>query len=132
MQVEGTFEVVDADRPLHWLWCGHECAGHWIGPHSHRHWAELDAAGADCDHDHAIFEMSPRAMADKLPSGVFSTFDGRFWVPQTDGSAVSIIKRSDIYPSLPFGLAVAWILEALLTEKAKPVEEEVDPWDAAW
>lgn len=58
---------IDDDTPLHWLLCGNECDGIFIGPHLTVEDAYYDIESAnECERDHVVFEMSLRQMARSL------------------------------------------------------------------
>jgi hypothetical protein len=62
------------DDDLWWFFCGTECEGQFIGPFEVDEDAWEDIRTSGCNHDHAMFRMTLRQMAAKMPPDV------RWWV----------------------------------------------------
>jgi len=89
------------DDDLWWLWCGTECSGHFIGPHLTAEAAEADGAFG-CKHDHAVFRMTLRQMATKLPP------TARWWVDGIRDAAHTPSRCLVRQPLYPLTSASAW------------------------
>jgi hypothetical protein len=90
---------VTPDTPLHWLLCGDECSGHFVGPHLTVEEAESDAARCDLGHGHVVFNMTIRQFARTFRGEVFF-WSGSIWktalVDGVEGYATAV-KRA-VYP----------------------------------
>lgn len=99
------------DDDLWWLWCGTETAGHFVGPHPSADCAAFDRSTSACPHDHAVFRMTLRQMAAKLPAKSRCWGNG-VYDPRPTPSRLLIIrpmtplKSVNIWPEGPLWLYV--------------------------
>lgn len=91
------------DEDLWWLWCGTECQGAFIGPHLSAEAAEADRRVSQCEHDHAVFRMTLRQMAAKLPSSV------RWWLGGLYDPTRTPTTRLVQQPIYPHESYEAWV-----------------------
>ena len=94
---------VTPDTPLHWLLCGDETHGCFVGPHVTVEDAEEDRVRSACDHDHVTFTMTPMQLARSLARVETALWSGHIW--RVIDHRMEIAVAGALWPLRSFDLA---------------------------